>query len=175
MVNNKLTVNESRPNHSVANQLNIFIPVGKAIIQVAAVKYASVSGVILANGSIDRNLHDTMYVVGHFHYVLSMGAVFAIFAGFYHYSIHLFGLKYNEYLGYAHFICLFIGANMTFFPMHIAGLYGQPRRMPDYPDIFEIYNKIESIGSLLLIFSLFFIYHYYFFYFLFLFNISTSS
>lgn len=105
------------------------------------------TGIVLSNAGLDVSLHDTYYVVGHFHYVLSMGAVFALFSGFYFWIVKMTGFMYNEQLGQLHFWLTFIGVNMTFFPMHLLGIGGMPRRIPDYPDAFERLNVISSLGS----------------------------
>jgi cytochrome c oxidase subunit 1 len=106
-----------------------------------------VTGVILANAGIDVAFHDTYYVTGHFHYVLSMGAVFAIFAGFYFWFIKIFGKYINEIYTQIHFWLFFIGVNLTFLPMHFLGLAGMPRRIPDYADSYSNWNAICSFGS----------------------------
>jgi heme/copper-type cytochrome/quinol oxidase subunit 2 len=115
-----------------------------------------VTGVILSNAGIDVAFHDTYYVVAHFHYVLSMGAVFSIFAGFYFWIGKMSGFSFNEALGKIHFYTFFFGVNVTFFPMHFLGLAGMPRRVPDYPDAFAGWNAVASFGSAVSLISVFF-------------------
>jgi cytochrome c oxidase subunit 1 len=117
------------------------------------------TGVLLSNSGINAVMHDTYYVVAHFHYVLSMGAVFAMFAGWYYWIGKITGLQYPEVLGQIHFWMFFVGVNITFFPMHFLGLAGMPRRIPDYPDAYAGWNAVASFGSYIsAISSLFFFY-----------------
>ncbi len=107
------------------------------------------TGVVLSNGSIDISMHDTYYVVAHFHYVLSMGALFGLFAGWYYWFSKMTGYEYSEWMGKVHFTTTMIGVNLLFFPMHFLGLAGMPRRIPDYPEAFAGWNKIASYGAYL--------------------------
>jgi cytochrome c oxidase subunit 1 len=109
-----------------------------------------VTGVVLANGGVDNYMHDTYYVVAHFHYVLSLGAVFALFAGWYYWFGKMWGRNYNEFLGQMHFWIFFIGVNVLFFPMHFLGLDGMPRRYPDYPDAFQGWNNVATTGYVIM-------------------------
>src|SRR5437667_10891679 len=106
-----------------------------------------VTGIVMANASVDHAIHNTYYIVAHFHYVLSLGSVFGIFAGFYYWISKMSGRQYNETFGKIHFWTTFIGVNLTFFSMHFLGLAGMPRRLADYPDAFAGWNFVASIGA----------------------------
>jgi len=118
-----------------------------------------VTGVMMANSGLDIAIHDTYFIVAHFHYVLSMGAMFGIFAGFYYWIGKITGRQYPEILGQIHFWLFFIGVNITFFPMHFLGLAGMPRRIPDFPDALSGWNAISSFGSFISFFSAIFFFY----------------
>lgn len=115
-----------------------------------------VTGIVLSNSAIDRVFHDTYYVVAHFHYTMSLGALFTAYAGFYYWFGKMSGKEYPEWMGKLHFWLTFIGVNLTFFPQHFLGLAGMPRRIPDYPDAFAGWNYVSTIGSLISMAAAFF-------------------
>jgi len=108
-----------------------------------------VTGVVLAQAPLDRTYHSTYYVIAHFHYVMSLGAAFALFAGVYFWIGKMSGRQYPEWAGKVHFFTMFIGANLTFFPQHFLGRQGMPRRYIDYPEAFAYWNYVSSWGAFL--------------------------
>ena len=135
--------------------IRLAVPMLYAIAFLFLFTMGGLTGVALANASLDVAFHDTYYVVGHFHYVLSIGAVFSLFAGYYYWTPTILGLNYNEKLSQIQFWLIFVGVNVLFLPMHFLGVNGMPRRIPDYPDAFAGWNYISTIGSFISIISLF--------------------
>lgn len=121
--------------------------------------FGGMTGVILANAALDVCLHDTYYVVAHFHYVLSMGSGFAVYAGFYYWIGKISGFQYNEQLSQIHFWLTFIGVNLTFFPMHFLGVAGMPRRISDYPEMYQKWNTLASLGAFITFSSILLFYY----------------
>ena len=120
---------------------------GQMVLLLLEDSSGGVTGIVLSQAGVDRAYHDTYYVVAHFHYVMSLGAVFTIFAGVYFYFPKMTGRMYNETAGKIHFWMMFIGANLTFFPQHFLGLGGMPRRYADYALQFADWNMVSSIGA----------------------------
>jgi len=133
--------------------IRLEVPMLFAIAFVFLFTVGGVTGIVLANVGIDIALHDTYYVVGHFHYTLSMGALFGLYSGFYYWVTKMTGREYSKFWANIHFWLTFIGVNLVFMPMHFSGLSGMPRRIPDYPEAFAGWNLISSLGVLVLILS----------------------
>lgn len=134
-------------------EVRLAVPMLYAIAFLFLFTIGGLTGVVLSNASIDVAFHDTYYVVGHFHYVLSMGAIFSLIGAFYYWGPTMFGLNYNKVWAEIQFWLLFIAVNVIFLPMHFLGLNGMPRRIPLYPDSFTGWNYVSSIGSIISIVS----------------------
>ena len=129
--------------------IRVTVPMLWALGFIIMFTVGGITGIVLANAGADQVLHNTYYVVAHFHYVLSLGATYAIFAGFYYWFPRMSGRIFPEWVGRLHFWSFFIGTNILFFPMHFLGLGGMPRRIADYPDGFAGWNLVASAGALL--------------------------
>lgn len=139
----------------VGGRIRFSLPILFAIIFLVLFTIGGVTGVILSNASVDVAFHDTYYVVAHFHYVLSLGAVFGVFTGYYFWSPVVLGLNYSPLLSRVHFILISIGANILFMPQHYLGINGIPRRIADYPDSYNAWNEVSTFGALLSSVSIF--------------------
>lgn len=133
----------------VGGQIRFSVAMLFALAFLVLFTLGGVTGVMLSNASVDVAFHDTYYVVAHFHYVLSLGAVFGIFTGYYYWSPVVTGLNFNNTLARIHFFLIFVGTNMTFMPMHYLGMNGMPRRISDYPDSYNAWNEISTFGAIM--------------------------
>jgi cytochrome c oxidase subunit 1 len=135
-------------------RIHYFTPMIYALAFIILFVIGGFTGIVISNAPIDISFHDTYYIVGHFHYILSMGAVFASIGAFYYWLGKIFGYQYNETFAHIQFWLLLLGVNITFFPMHFLGLAGLPRRVPDYPAGYTYWNQFMTLGSILTIMSL---------------------
>jgi cytochrome c oxidase subunit 1 len=136
-------------------RIHYYTPMLFAIGFIVLFTIGGFTGVMLSQASLDLAFHDTYYVVGHFHYVLSLGAVYAMFAAFYYWVGKITGYQYSELWGVIHFVIFTIAINIVFFPMHFLGLAGLPRRIPDYSIGYSDWNQFMTLGSILTVFSVF--------------------